>query len=244
MKAATKANIEIAGAWCAVVYIVLLMAIWGGIGGDLPPHSPSMPVADVARFYREHTQSIRLGNLGVMFAALALIPFASAVSNSIRRIEGETGTLTIISIFGGVGTMVLTFYPGAWWLTAAYRPERDATVIQLLSDAAWLQFIGGVSMYLALPGAFGIAILCDDREKPAHPRWVGYASLWLMVLVIPDQLLFFFHDGPFAWNGLFGFWLPLVGLAGWFLLAAYFLRREALARQHVPAKSGPVPLPE
>ena len=114
-------------------------------------------------------------------------------------------------LLGGAGLMVLTFYPAIWWLVAAFRPERAPDLIHLLNDMGWLQFIGGVSMYDAMPLAMIIATLCDKSPNPVFPRWFAFYNIWTMVVVFPDMLLFFFHTGPFAWNGLFGFWLPLSG---------------------------------
>jgi len=49
------------------------------------------------------------------------------------------------------------------------------------------------------------------------PRWCGYANGWMALTIIPDQLLFFFHRGPFAWNGIFGVWVPVVVFSGFFI---------------------------
>jgi hypothetical protein len=42
------------------------------------------------------------------------------------------------------------------------------------------------------------------------------------------QLLFFFHKGPFAWNGLFGVWIPVVVFSGFFLVNFVVLRQAVL----------------
>jgi hypothetical protein len=47
-------------------------------------------------------------------------------------------------------------------------------------------------------------------------------------LFLPDQLLFFFKTGPFAWNGLFAFWVPLSVFGGWFFMVSYLIRRDVL----------------
>jgi phosphotransferase family enzyme len=71
----------------------------------------------------------------------------------------------------------------------------------------------------------GIAILIDKRDRPIFPCWSGYLSLWTATLLAPAGVVPLFKDGPFAWNGNFGFWVPLsifciwVSTTTWFLVA-------------------------
>jgi hypothetical protein len=51
-------------------------------------------------------------------------------------------------------------------------------------------------------------------------------------------MLFFFKTGPFAWNGLFAFWVPLTIFCGWFMLLAYLMRRSILADLRMPMRDG------
>lgn len=96
---------------------------------------------------------------------------------------------------------------GGWGLIARFvvPPMSPMTpldeLIYLMNDQSWLRFIGGVTMFLGLPIVCAIAAFADGRERPVFPRWFGYYNAWAVVLVIPDQLLFFFQAGPFAWNG-------------------------------------------
>jgi hypothetical protein len=224
----TKNKIQMFGAWCAIAYVVLILIGWGGIAGFLPPTAPSAGPGDIAALYVSDFTRVRIGMIVTMFAALALIPFAAVMAQFIARVEGGPGVLTYSVLLGGAGTMVLTFYPAVWWLVAVYRPQRSGDLIHLVNDMAWLQFIGGVSMYLAMPISMVIAAFCDKSPTPVYPRWSGYATIWIMLTMLPDQLLFFFHRGPFAWNGLFGFWIPLVVFAAFFVINTIVLRRAVL----------------
>ncbi len=228
MNALTRTRVQMAAAGGAIGYLVLLFLGWGAFAGFLPPTSPSATSTDVAALFESDHTRIRIGMLLVMFAAFVFIPFAAVAGQYVARIEGGAGILTYTLLLGGAGNMVLTFYPAIWWLTAAYRPDRGADQIYLVNDMAWLQFIGGATIFFAMPLALGIATLCDKSSQPVFPRWFGYANIWIILTVVPDQLLFFFHGGPFAWNGLFGLWIPVVAFSAFFILSFILLRRAIL----------------
>ena len=235
MNPLTKSKIQMAGASCAIGYLVLLFFAWWPIAGFLPPVPPSAPAADVAQLFQADYTRIRIGMVGIMIAALVFIPFVAVICQFIARIEGGAGVLTYTFLLGGAGNMVLTFYPAIWWLVAAFRPDRAADLIYLMNDLAWLQFLGGITMYLAMPFSLAVTAFCDTSANPVFPRWSGFVNIWLVVLLVPDQLLFFFHTGAFAWNGLFGLYLPIVGFGGFFDVN-FFTVRQAILRERAVAR--------
>src|SRR5262245_45697489 len=159
------------GAWCAIAYLVLLFIGWGAVAGFLPPTHPLDDAGQIAQLYDSDFTRIRIGMLIVMLCALVFVPFVAVMAQHISRIEGGPGTLTYIFLLGGVGNMILTFYPAIFWLNAAFRPERAADSIQLMNDLGWLQFLGGITIYLAMPLAVTVASLADTSERPIFPRW-------------------------------------------------------------------------
>ena len=79
--------------------------------------------------------------------------------------------------------------------------------------------------------SIGIAILIDRRERPVFPRWAGYFNLWVALLISPAGVVVFFKQGPFSWNGIVGFFTPLVAFAGWIaVMTAVLLRRSRPTR--------------
>ena len=169
MNALTRTRVQMVAAGGALGYLVLLFLGWGAFAGFLPPTSPSATSADIAVLYDGDHTRIRIGMVLVMFAALVFIPFAAVAGQYVARIEGGAGILTYTLLLGGAGNMVLTFYPAIWWLTAAYRPDRGADQIYLVNDMAWLQFIGGATIFLAMPLALAVATLCDKNSEPVFP---------------------------------------------------------------------------
>ena len=141
-----------------------------------------------------------------MLGATMAMPLGATVAYLISRIEGFFGPLSILQVMGAVGMAILTFYPPMWWLISIYRPERSAELTLTLSDAGWLQWVGGLTIYYPTIITIAIAAFIDKSPEPAFPRWFGYANLWLVILLLPGQMIFFFKTGPLAWNGLIAFY--------------------------------------
>ena len=70
--------------------------------------------------------------------------------------------------------------------------------------------------------AYG-ALVLSPRENPIIPRWFGYLSLWTAILYIPELLIYFFKVGPFAWDGIIGFWIPAILFIVFFLATPFVL---------------------
>ena len=222
---------DLFGAWCGVFYVVGLLVGWWAIAGFFPLHKPSAGPEEIAAFFRANEMGIKIGMIMVMWASALFMFFVSTVSSFISRFEGNGGALSRTFLLAGYGNAMLTFYPPMWWLVNAFRPhERPAELTYLINDAAWIQFIGGISLVMPMFIILGVMAITDKRKEAEFPRWFGYFSFWVFVLMVPDQLLFFFKSGPFAWNGLFAFWVPLSAFGSWFLVVAYFLRRATLKR--------------
>lgn len=226
-KALGNGKAQLLGAWCGIGYMVAILGGWSTIAGFFPPISPAAPASEVAVLFQADYTRIRIGMIVVMFSALIFIPFAAAMCRELARIEGGAGVLTFTCALGGVGNMVLSFYPAVWWLAGVFRPERAPDLMLLVNDLSWLQFIGGLSMYLAMPLSLVGAMFLYGDTKP-FPRWAIYLNAWTIVLELPGQLLFFFHSGPFAWNGIFGLYLPVTAFTAWFIVMFYVMRKSAL----------------
>jgi hypothetical protein len=226
-----KTRTQMFGIWCAIGYLASVFGGWGLVAGFLPPVAPSAGAGQIAALIGSDYNRIRIGMLILMLAALVFIPFAAVMAQFIAGIEGTPGVLTYTFLLGAAGNMVLTFYPAIWWLTAAFRPDRSADLIYLMNDMAWLQFLGGITMYLAMPVTVMVASLSDRSRDPVFPRWCAYANGWVALTIIPDQLLFFFHRGPFAWNGIFGVWIPAVVFAAFFIINFFPVRSAVLRAQ-------------
>ena len=62
----------------------------------------------------------------------------------------------------------------------------------------------------------------DGSRTVLWPRRRGW---WVALLISPAGIIVFFKHGPFAWNGLFGFFVPLAAFAAWIAVMVVLLLR-------------------
>lgn len=71
--------------------------------------------------------------------------------------------------------------------------------------------------------AVAIAVLSDRRplEERVWPRWVGWLSVWYAITSLIGVLVPFMLSGPFAWNGLYSFYIGASSLFLWWIVTAW-----------------------
>jgi hypothetical protein len=214
-----------AAAWSGYVYIAFLMVGLWALAGFFPSQPPSWNAEQIAAVYRSNVSGIRIGMVLVLFGSMFYIPWTAMLAKLIARVEGRPSILCYCQIMAGTCNTLLTAYPAGWWLIASFRTERDPEIVQLLNDIGWLQFLGVISPYYFVVITIIVAALMDRDEKPLIPRWVGWFNFWFLLTLLPLNIIFLFHSGPFAWNGLFGFYLPFVIFWIWFIVMTTTIRR-------------------
>lgn len=215
-------------AWCGPVFLVLFVVGFWFVAGFVPPPKPSDSAAQIAAFYRDNTDRIRVGMLLSMVATALLAPFIVLITSQMKRRNPRLALLADIQLLGGFALLLLVMLPIALIALAAFRPERPAETTQLLNDAAlfilfWV-FSTPVVEYLAM-AAYS---LMDRSDRPLFPRWVGWFDVATAVIFVTGAPVLFVKDGPFAWNGLLAFWAVLLIFAGWVLVSFVYVLREAL----------------
>ncbi len=221
---------EIACAASGIGFLVFYIVGWWFIAGFVPPHAPVMEAGELADRYRQNTGTIRFGIMLAMIGAGLVLPFAGVIAGKLRRIEPDTHVLAFTQLAAAAVTSVILLLPTVLWTAAAFRPERNPELILLLNDFAWLLLLMTFSPFLVQFTCIGLAVLSDRSEPPVFPRWVGYFNIWVAVLAVPGGLVTFFKTGPFAWNGLLAFWLPVVAFVIWFVVMFFVLLRAIRTR--------------
>ncbi|MET8978785.1 hypothetical protein ABZX85_24520 [Streptomyces sp. NPDC004539] len=211
-------------AWCGVVLFVGFLIAFV-VGHLTPPMSPTESPDDIVSFLKDH----RTGILTCVALMVLLVPFeypyVVVTSLQMRRVEGGWGLLSMIQLLTGVVAPVGFFFPLAILAAAAYRPEiHSADVLSAMTDTFWLMFVGNACIFVLQVWSIGYASFVDHtREKPLFPRWYGWLSVVLGILLIPGAFVFLNRTGPLAWDGLFAYALPSAAYFVWKIATPYVL---------------------
>ena len=220
-----KINLLKQTSWSGYVYIACLLIGMGPLAHFLPSQPPTYDPAQIKAVYDSNVTGIRVGMVLALIGSMFYVPWTALLAKAIARIEGGVGILTYSQVIAGCTNVLLTAYPAGWWLLASFRPERNPEIVQLLNDIAWLQFLGVISPFYFVPISIAYASLADSSKDPIFPRWVGWFNIWFMLTLIPLSIIFWFHSGPFAWNGIFGFYLPFIIFFIWFFVMTPVIRK-------------------
>jgi hypothetical protein len=191
-------------------FVVIYLFGFIGLAGFVPPHPPTMSGHDLAAFYDGNRLGIRAGQLISIAVSPLLLFWAGAVSAQMARIE--KGPLPMVSLiqFGAMQVLVVFFMIcGLIWTLAAYREDLGPDMLRMLNDAGWLIFVMAFPESVAQLVCIAMVGLADTAARPFLPRWACFFTLWVAFTGIGGGFATFVMTGPFAWNGLLGFWVPV-----------------------------------
>jgi hypothetical protein len=209
-------RIQLVCAWCGPVFLVLFGIGLVPLAGFVPPPAANDTPQQVVRLYTEHHTRVQAGLSLMLFSTAFVAPWVAVISAQLRRIrvEGIT-TLVYAQLVAGGAFLFVVIVPVMAMIVASFRPERNPEITQAINDLAWIPFIMVFTTLMAQMLVVAGAVFLDAEEE-VFPRWVGYVSAWCAVLLVPAVLVPFFKDGPFAWHGIFQFWLAATLFFGWF----------------------------
>ncbi|CQD17534.1 hypothetical protein BN1232_03927 [Mycobacterium lentiflavum] len=230
--------------FCALSGIICVLLFFGGFvaAGFLPPLSPGMSAAQIAAHYQAHTSGIRLGAGLIFLSSMFYVWFTAVIAGQMRRIPGVHPTVVNASLAAGAFAGVTFLVPALMFAITAFRPDRSPDATLMLNDMSWIMLVMPWTPFMPQYFSFAFAILSDTRPQPLFPRWLAYFNIWVELMFTPATVLPFFKSGPFAWNGLFVFWMPATVFTALFIVNTTFLikainseARETQAADETPS---------
>lgn len=194
-------------AWTGPLALVVTLVGWL-IAGMLPlPLGPGESTDDIVAFFVDDANRVRAGFVISSIGVVLMLPMLALISLHLYRMDRANPLLAFLQLITAAATMVINMFPQMIFAIAAFRTDRDPGDIVLLNDMAWLMLFTGIAPFIVQNVAIGVAILRD--RTGTFPRWVAWLNFFVAFSFLPDVLAYFFKTGPFAWNGIFVFWLAL-----------------------------------
>jgi hypothetical protein len=219
---------QMVGVWCGLGFVLLFFFACWPMAHFMPPPSPLLTGDELLAKYSDNIFMIRASMPAGMIAGVLVIPFTATMAIQLARLEGRMPVWAITCVGAGAANAVAFYLPFFIFATAYYRLDRSPELIQLMSDLAWIEFLTVWPPVVMQMLCVAIVGLTYKGPLTIIPRWFSFLSLWMAFGILPAGFVQFFKTGPFAWNGIIGFWLPAFCFGGYFLLLAWIMRRAVL----------------
>jgi hypothetical protein len=207
-----------AAVWSGIALIVAMIIAQGLLMHFIPPPSPALSADQLAQKFIERRDEIRLGCLIQCIFWSFWATWGIAITLFIRKMERGYPILTYVSIALVGGGYVFFILIPMTWAVIAFRPETlDPSVIQIMNDWVWFDFLFTWPPFALWMVVIGLAVIKDHNVPTLYPRWVAYLNFWCALLIFPAVLIAFFRTGLFAYDGVGAFWIPFAIFFGWMI---------------------------
>jgi hypothetical protein len=223
--------------WWAVVFTVIYAIALRFLLHMMPPPTATLSADQIARFYAEHHDSIRIGAVIASWTSAFMLPLSVVIAIQISRQEQGRPVWSVLTVAAGAMMSLFLVLPPLFWGVAAFTPGRSHDVTALMHELGMLTLTTTDQFYVFMWVA--IVVICLIPTSVTHspfPRWFGYFTAWTGFMFEAGAFAFLPRTGPFAWNGLLVYWSPLTLFGAWIAVASTLLLR-ALKRQRLEAQA-------
>jgi hypothetical protein len=217
--------------WWGVIFAVIYGLALGLLLNMIPPPSAKLSAVQIAHWYAIRHTKIRIGAVIASWTSAFMLPIAIAIAEQIRRQEKGSRVWTWCVLSGGGLMSMFLVLPPLFWGVAAFTPHRAPQVTSIMHELGMLTLTTTDQYYVFMWVAICVISFIPATAKHSpFPRWYGYFTAWTAIMFEAGAFAFLPRTGPFAWNGLLVFWVPLTLFGLWIAVTSYQLL-GALRRQ-------------
>jgi hypothetical protein len=110
--------------------------------------------------------------------------------------ESDTPVFTYLQFVSFGATLAVTSLVPMSFALAAFRPEQDPAITEMLNDTAWFVLVYIWPLFTVWPWSLAAPILLAPKGTATFPRWVGHLSLWCGLLFASSFLVDHLKTGP------------------------------------------------
>lgn len=195
-------------AWCGPIFLAVFTGFWGWLAGNMPPAGADLTPLQITQHYVDNRMALIVGMSVCMVGSAFYFPWGIAVAQVIRRIDGRDSLLAQMETMGATVTLVFPVIACGIWLTAALEVNILAPeLIHMLYTMGWMIIDLAYMVTSFQIAGVSLAFARDRRAQPLVPGWVVWWGWITFAAFFPVSLIPFFKTGPFAFHGLFNFWI-------------------------------------
>jgi hypothetical protein len=210
--------------WWAIVFAVIYGLALVLLLDMVPPPSAKLSAVQIAHWYAIRHTKIRVGAVIASWTSGFMVPLAIVVAEQIRRQERTSRVWTWMTLLGGGLMSIPLVLPPVMWGVAAFTPARDPQVTSIMHELGMLTLVTTDQYFVFMWVAVCVISFVPATAKHSpFPRWYGYFTAWTAIMFEAGAFAFLPRTGPFAWNGLLVFWVPLTLFGVWIAVTSYQL---------------------
>jgi hypothetical protein len=229
--------------WWAIVFAVIYGIVLWLLLDMVPPPTAKLDATQIAHWYAVRHTKIRIGAVIASWTSAFMVPLSIVVAAQMSRQEKGSKIWSVMTVVGGGMMSIFLVLPPLFWGVAAFTPTRAPQVTAIMHELGMLTLTTTDQYYVFMwVAVVVISLLPTSARNSPFPRWFGYLSAWIALMFEAGAFAFLPRTGPFAWNGLLVFWVPLTLFGVWIavmcrlLLVALKRQREEAGEQiMVPA---------
>lgn len=233
---------QIAIVWWSLLLATIYGLALGFLLHMIGPPSATWSAQQVAQFYLENRISVRIGATIASWTSMFMLPLWAVIAAQIRRQETGTPIWTIMAATGGSLMGLFLALPPLFFGVAAFTPTRAPEITATMHELGLLTLVTTDQVYIF--NWVAVAVICLAPQCARYspfPRWFGYFTAFTGIAFEVGAFAFNFRSGPFSWNGLVVFWMPLTLFGLWILVTSALLLKS-LKAQRLDA-AAPIPEP-
>lgn len=213
-------NGELLLLWSLPIIALIWFGSYLAFPGFVSPMSPTLTPEEVSSYYfaGDNLPRIRYSMIVFNWFAVGLVPFLALIAMQMKKMAHRTPIFRYCFIGCIAGGPTLFTVANLFWLIAAFRPERDPAIMQMLNDMAWITFTCQVGYLFSQNIFLAVAIFLDQQEHPVFPRWVAHFNLVTAFAMVPAAFSPLQPEGLLAWDGPVSFGLKNLSISIWIVV--------------------------
>ncbi|KAE8154667.1 hypothetical protein BDV25DRAFT_135586 [Aspergillus avenaceus] len=175
---------------------------------SFPPMPPSWDADRVHAHYKAYHTGTEAAAALFIFTGGFFLPWGAVISRQISRIPNVDPILPQLQLASAAAGVFSFIFSGIFLGVITFR-DRGPQLTLLLSDLFWISTLIQWPTLWMQSWTFAWAVFADCSARPMFPKLVAWVNVVTPIVFACATGVHTQFHGPYAWNGVFAFWMAL-----------------------------------